>query len=74
VGGRTAEAVKDLDLVYRVHRRRQPTVHAEDLVVDHSGECEEVEHVGEVGPDVRRAVLAHTLRVEAVRLRAERQP
>jgi hypothetical protein len=44
-------------------------VHAEDLVVDHSREREEVEHVGEVRPDMRRPVLAHALGVEAVRLR-----
>ena len=41
---------------------------AEDVVVDHDGEREEVEHVREVGPDVRGAVLADAFRVEAVGL------
>ena len=43
-------------------------MHAEDLVVDDDGEREEVEHVREVRPHMRRAILAHALRVEAVRL------
>ena len=41
---------------------------AEDVVVDHDGEREEVEHVREVCPHVRGAVLAHALGVEPVRL------
>ena len=41
---------------------------AEDLVVNDDGECEEVEHVREVCPHVRGAVLAHALGVEPVRL------
>lgn len=41
----------------------------EDLVLDESGEGEEVEEVGEVLPDVGVAVLAETLVVEAVDLR-----
>lgn len=47
-------------------------VHAEDFVVDHDRERQEVEHVREVCPHVRRAVLPHALRVEAVRLRFRR--
>ena len=41
---------------------------AEDLVVNDHGECEEVEHVREVCPHVRGAVLADAFRVEAVGL------
>lgn len=67
--GDLAEAVDDLDLVDAVDARAQPAVHAEDLVVDDDGEGEEVEHVGEVVPDVGVAVLAVALGVEAVGLR-----
>ena len=42
---------------------------AEYLVVNDHGECEEVEHVREVCPHVRGAVLAHALRIEAIALR-----
>lgn len=63
------EPVDDLDLVDAVDARRQAPVHAEDLVVDHHGEREEVEHVREVVPDVGVAVLARALGVEAVGLR-----
>lgn len=63
------EPVDDLDLVDAVDARRQAPVHAEDLVVDHHGEGEEVEHVREVVPDVGVAVLARALGVEAVGLR-----
>ena len=41
---------------------------AEDAVVDDDREGEEVEHVGEVLPHGRAAVLAHALAVEPVRL------
>ena len=43
-------------------------MHAEDLVVDDDREGEEVEHVGEVVPDVRVAVFAVAFGVEAVGL------
>lgn len=46
-------------------------VHAEDLVVDHDRQREEVEHVREVRPHMRRAVLAHAFRVEPVCLQKE---
>lgn len=41
-------------------------MHAEYLVVNHHGQSEEIEHVREVGPNMRRAILPYTLRVEAV--------
>ena len=43
-------------------------MHTEDLVVDDDAEGQEVEHVGEVVPDVCVAVLAVAFRVETVGL------
>lgn len=43
-------------------------MHAEDLVIDHDGEREVVEHIGEIVPDGCVAVLPATLCVEAVGL------
>lgn len=43
-------------------------MHTEDLVVDHNAEGEEVEHVGEVVPDVGVSVLPRALSVEPIRL------
>jgi len=62
------EAVDDFDLVDGVDAGREAAVHAEDLVADDDGQRQEVEHVGEVVPDVGVAVLAGTLGVEAVGL------
>lgn len=39
---------------------------AEDLIVDDDGERKEVEHVGEIVPDVRIAVFAIAFGVESV--------
>lgn len=64
-----SKPVDDLDLVDGMYGRRQAAVHAEDLVVDDDREGEEVEHVGEVVPDVGVPVLARAFRVEAVGLR-----
>lgn len=61
-----AEAVDDLDLIDRVDRGRQTSMYAEDIVIYDDGECEEVEHVCEVVPDVGIAVFAAALGVEAV--------
>lgn len=41
-------------------------MHAEDLVVDHDAQGEEVKHVGEVVPDVGIAVFPRTLSVKSV--------
>jgi len=43
-------------------------MHAEDLVVDDHWEGEEVEHIGEVRPDMGGVVLSNAFRVETVRL------
>ena len=63
-----AEAVDDLDLINGVDRGRKSAMDTEDLVVDHNAEGEEVEHVGEVVPDVGVPVFAGALGVEAVGL------
>ena len=43
-------------------------MHAEDLIVDHHAESEEIKHIGEIMPNVCVAVLAGALGVETVRL------
>lgn len=43
-------------------------MYAEDLVIYNDRQCQEVEHVGEIVPDIRVAVLSRALGVEAVRL------
>lgn len=62
------EPVDDLDLVDGVDGRREATVYAEDLIVDDDREGEKIEHVCEVVPHIRVAVLARAFRVETVRL------
>lgn len=63
-----SEAIDDFDLIDRVYRGRQSAMYAKDLVIDNDGECQEVEHVGKVVPNVSRAVFARTFRVKAVGL------
>lgn len=58
-----------LDLVESVKAGREAAVHAEDLVVDHCREREEVEDLRTVAPDVDAPVLAEAFIVEAVDLR-----
>lgn len=43
-------------------------MNAKDLIVDHHGQREEVEHIREVMPDVRVAVFPRAFGVEAVGL------
>lgn len=61
-------SVDDFDLVDRVDGRRQASVDAKDLVVDDYTESQEVEHVGEIMPDVGVAVFSGALCVKAVGL------
>ena len=63
-----AEAVYDLDLVDRVNRRGETTMHAEYLVVDHNAQGEKIEHVGKIVPNVGVAVFPSALRIKPVRL------
>jgi hypothetical protein len=44
-------------------------MNAEDLVIYDNGECEEVEHVGKVVPDVGVTIFSTAFCVEAVGLR-----
>ena len=60
--------IDDFDLVDTMYARTQSAVHAEYLVVDHDGQGEEVEHIGEVMPDVGIAVFAIAFGVKAVGL------
>lgn len=62
------ETVDDFDLVDVVNARREAAVHTKDLVRDDNGQGQVIEHVGEVVPYCRRAVLAGTFGVEAVGL------
>eukprot|EP00754_Rhynchopus_humris_P030098 Rhum_TRINITY_DN15258_c13_g1::Rhum_TRINITY_DN15258_c13_g1_i1::g.148201::m.148201 len=62
-------AVEGADLVQCVDGRRQPSVHGQHLVLDESRQCQIVEHVCAVPPDVDGAVFPQTLVVEAVHLR-----
>ena len=57
------------NVLQRVQRRTQAPVRAEDLILDDSREGQMVEHVRDVLPHVRVAVLAQALVVEAVHLR-----
>jgi hypothetical protein len=63
-----AKPVNDLDLIYRMDRRRQAAVDAEYLVVDHHAQGKEVEHVGEVVPHVGVAVFPRALCIEPIGL------
>src|SRR3954447_20177307 len=47
-----AESVYNLDLIDGVNGGRKTAMYAEDLVINHDTQCQEVEHVGEVVPDV----------------------
>lgn len=62
------EPVNDLDLIDRVDGGRKATVDTEDLVIDHYAQCEKVEHVGKIVPDVGIAVFPSTLGIKPVRL------
>lgn len=63
------DAIERPDLVQCVDGRRKPSVKAEDGVLHQSGQREVVEHVGEVLPHVRVAVLAEAFVIEPVHLR-----
>ncbi len=62
------EPVDDLDLIDAVNARTQPSVYAEDLIIDHHRQGQKIEHIGEVMPNIGIAVLAITFCVEPVRL------
>jgi hypothetical protein len=61
-------AVEGPDVVEGIDAGRETAVQTEDLVVDQGGKRQIVEKICEVFPDVRVAVLAEALVVEAVDL------
>lgn len=63
-----SEPINDFDLINGVYTRTQPSMHTEYLIINHYAQCEEVEHISEVMPDIRVAVFPRTLGVEAVGL------
>lgn len=63
-----SEAVDDFDLINRMDGRGKAAMNAEDLIVDHNAESEEIKHIGEIMPNVCVAVLSGALGVEAIRL------
>ena len=67
--GRAVLAVLPEQLSKDVHT----AMHAKYVVVNHDGERQEVKHVCEVRPHMRRAVFPHAFRVEAIRLQV-REP
>lgn len=62
------KSINDLNLINAVYARRQSSMDAKDLIVDHYRQREEVEHVGEVVPHICVAVFPCALGVEAVGL------
>lgn len=66
--GNFTEAVDNLDLVDGMYAWREPAMDAENLVVDHHRQCQEVEHICKVMPNVGGAIFAATFGVEAVGL------
>ena len=63
-----SEAIDDFYLVYAVYARAETSMHAENLVIDDTGQAQIIEHVCEVVPYCRVAVLSAALGVEAIRL------
>ena len=60
--------INNLDLVNTVDARTQSSMHTEYLIIDHDGQGKEVEHVGEVVPDIGVAVFAVAFGVKAIGL------
>lgn len=63
------EAIDDLNLVDAMYTRAQASVHAEDLIVYDHGKREEVEHIGEIVPNICVAIFTIAFGIEAVGLR-----
>jgi len=61
-------SVKLFDLIEGIDTRGEPSMEAEDGVVDDGSEGEVVEQLGEVHPDIGVSVLSEALIVEAVHL------
>ena len=66
--GYLLDSVKRTDVIKGVDTRRQPSVQAEDLVVDKSGEGKVVEEIGKVFPDIGVAIFSEAFIIEPVDL------
>lgn len=61
-------SIERTDVVQGVDTGRQPTVQAEDLIVNQSSEWEVVKQVGKIFPDVCISIFAKAFIVESVDL------
>ena len=43
-------------------------MYAEYPIIDDNGQCQEVEHIGEVGPNMGRSVFPYAFCIESIRL------
>ena len=62
-------SINDLDLIDGMNRWRQAAMYTKDLVVDDHAQCEKIEHVRKIMPNIGVAVFSCALSVKAVRLR-----
>lgn len=62
------DTIEGTDVVEGINTRRQPSVQAEDLIIDQGSKREVVEEVCEVLPDIRIAILSQAFVIEAVDL------
>lgn len=53
-----AKAINNFDLVDGVDGRGEAAMDAEDLVIDDHAQGKEIEHVGEIVPDIRITIFA----------------
>jgi len=60
--------IQSTDIIECVNGWRKTTVQTENLILNESGEGEEVEEIGEVFPDICVTILAQALVVKAVNL------
>lgn len=52
-----AKAINNFDLVDGVDGRGEAAMDAEDLVIDDHAQSKEIEHVGEIVPDIRITIF-----------------
>jgi len=63
-----AKPINNLNLIDAVNRGREPAVYAEDLVVYYYRECQVVEHIRKIVPDVCVAIFSTTFSVKSIGL------
>ena len=66
--GHLLESFEGSDVVQSFNAGRQPSVEAEELILDDSSEREEVEELGETFPDIGVSIFSAALIVEAIDL------